>query len=287
MQKVGRIHWVHHSRAQTTLGIGAKTIHRFSLGITCACGFCRLKNSQGLSRTLKAQSNNTGAVGSDYYHRMGIKTRILAGFGTAAVLVGLLTGCGPVPGDSRPGNSNLIAGINLLVSSFDANHPNLFTWKTNDIKNQLLQKIPVGIDTEAGWLLQWPHATATELSQVVVPWTLLGQYPSHPTTYFNHYSGGNLVPQATSIDIVANIVKTQMQGDPYFGAVVNIRSSIKDSHWIIFTTVPYLPVTDIAYGFATVINKKWGVVDFGTALVGCGKVPHLVESEFGYQCPTS
>lgn len=215
------------------------------------------------------------------------KSRILAGFGAAVAVVGLLTGCGPVPGDARPSDSNLIAGINLLVSSFDANHPNLITWKTSDIKTQLLQKLPVGIDTEAGWLLQWPHAKASELSQVVVPWTLLGQYPNHPSTYFNHYSGGNLVPQATSIDLVNTIVKTEMQGDSYFGAVVNIRSSKIDPHWIIFTTVPYLPVTDNAYGFATVTGTKWSVVDFGTALVGCGKVPHAVESEFGYQCPTS
>lgn len=215
------------------------------------------------------------------------KTRSITRVTAAIALLGLLTGCGPIPGDVRPANSNLIAGVNLLVSNFGAKHPELVTWKTEDVKNQLLQKLPVGIDTEAGWLLIWPHASANELSQVVVPWALLGQYPNHPTTYFNHYSGGNLVPQATSTDLITTITKTEMQGDQYFGAVVNIRSSIVDPHWIIFTTVPYLPVTDNAYGFATVMGTKWGVVDFGTALVGCGKVPQAVISEFGYKCPTS
>ena len=136
------------------------------------------------------------------------------------------------------------------------------------MKAQLAAKLPTGIDTEAGWLLQWPHATDGQLSQVVVPWTLLGQYPNAPLPYFNHYKGGNLVPQATSTDLVANVIKSEMQGDKYFGAVVDIRSSKVNPQWIIFTTVPYLPVTDNAYGFATVKNKQWGVVDFGTALVG-------------------
>ena len=207
--------------------------------------------------------------------------------GTSAILsaILLLTGCGVQSGDQRPDDSNLIAGINLLVSSFNANHPKLVTWKTDAVKAQLARKLPVGLDTEAGWLLQWPNATQGELSQVVVPWTLLGQYPNSPLPYFNHYKGGALVPQATSTDLVTTIINTEMQGDKYFGAVIDIRGSKINPQWIIFTTVPYLPVTDNAYGFATVENKKWIVVDFGTALVGCGRVPTNVESEFGYQCP--
>ena len=197
----------------------------------------------------------------------------------------LLTSCGAPSGDARPSDSNLITAINLLVSNFDANHPTLITWKTDAVKAQLSKKLPVGIDTEAGWLLKWPHPADGELSQVVVPWTLLAQYPNAPLPYFNHYKGGNLVPQATSTDLVATIIKTEMQGDKYFGAVVDIRSSTINPHWIIFTTVPYLPVTDNAYGFATVKDKGWSVVDFGTALVGCGTVPLDVEKEFGYQCP--
>ena len=197
----------------------------------------------------------------------------------------LLTSCGAPSGDARPSDSNLITAINLLVSNFDANHPTLITWKTDAVKAQLSKKLPAGIDTEAGWLLKWPHPADGELSQVVVPWTLLAQYPNAPLPYFNHYKGGNLVPQATSTDLVATIIKTEMQGDKYFGAVVDIRSSTINPHWIIFTTVPYLPVTDNAYGFATVKDKGWSVVDFGTALVGCGTVPLDVEKEFGYQCP--
>jgi pantothenate kinase type III len=73
--------------------------------------------------------------------------------------------------------------------------------------------------------------------------------------------------------------------DQYFAAVLNVRSSALDPKWIIFTTQPYLPVTDPAYGFATVLNKRWVVVDFGTALVGCANVPIEVEKEFGFTCP--
>jgi hypothetical protein len=213
------------------------------------------------------------------------RTRALISLATIVSATLLLSGCGVQSGDQRPDDSSLIAGINLLVSSFDSNHPKLVTWKTSAVKAQLARKLPTGIDTEAGWLLQWPHATQDELSQVVVPWTLLGQYPNSPTPYFNHYQGGALVPQATSTDLVTTIINNEMQGDKYFGAVVDIRSSKIDPQWIIFTTVPYLPVTDNAYGFATVVNKRWSIVDFGTALVGCGRVPANVEGEFGYQCP--
>ncbi len=226
-----------------------------------------------------------GKAGRDYYPQVAKKTRALVALSAILSSILLTSACGVQSGDQRPADSNLIAGINLLVSTFNANHPKMATWKNDEVKAQLARKLPVGVDTEAGWLLQWPNATQGELSQVVVPWTLLGQYPNSPLPYFNHYKGGALVPQATSTDLVANVIKTEMQGDKYFAAVVDIRSSKIDPQWIIFTTVPYLPVTDNAYGFATVENKKWSVVDFGTALVGCGKVPTNVESEFGYQCP--
>jgi hypothetical protein len=213
------------------------------------------------------------------------KMAVLKGGAVAAICVLLLTSCGAPSGDARPSDSNLITGINLLVSSFGSNHPKLVNWKTDAVKAQLAKKLPAGVDTEAGWLLKWPNPSDGELSQVVVPWTLLGQYPNYPLPYFNRYKGGNLVPQATSVDLVASIIKTEMQGDKYFGAVVDIRSSKINPQWIIFTTVPYLPVTDIAYGFATVKDKHWSVVDFGTALVGCGVTPLDVEKEFGYTCP--
>ena len=206
---------------------------------------------------------------------------------SALALVGvlLLAGCGAPSGDVRPSDSSLVTGINLLVSTFGANHPKMVNWDTAALKAQLGQRLPVGIDTDAGWFLQWPNATKGQLSQVIVPWALLGQFPNHPLPYFNRYKGGNLVPQATSLELVKNVIKAEMQGDQYFGAVVNIRSSAINPQWIIFTTVPYLPVTDIATGFATVKNGQWSVIDFGTALVGCGTVPLNVESEFGYKCP--
>ena len=118
---------------------------------------------------------------------MAKRTRTLIGVSAILSAVLLLSGCGVQSGDQRPDNSNLIAGINLLVSSFNANHPKLATWKNEAVKAQLARKLPVGLDTEAGWLLQWPNATQGELSQVVVPWTLLGQYPNSPLPYFNHY----------------------------------------------------------------------------------------------------
>ena len=206
---------------------------------------------------------------------------------TATVLVGvlLLTSCGAPSGDARPKESDLIAGINLLISNLDAKHPQMINWKLSDVKAQLAQKLPKGVDSEAGWLLQWPHAKQGELSQVIVPWTLLGQYPNNPKSYFVRYTGGSLVPQATSTDLITTITNAEMLGDQYFGAVIGIRASKINPQWIVFTTVPYLPVTDPAYGFATVKNKLWGVVDFGTALVGCGTVPRQVLSEFGFQCP--
>jgi len=218
-----------------------------------------------------------------------MKRRNIAYLGIAITTIGtlLLSGCGAPSGDSRPSDSNLITGINLLVSNFDAKHPKLITWDLVAVKSQLTQKLPVGIDTDAGWLLQWPHTKTGELSQVIVPWGLLGQYPNNPQPYFYKYTGGNLVPQSTATDLITTITKDEMNGDQYFGAVIDLRSSKIDPQWIIFTTVPYLPVTDPAYGFATVKNKQWTVVDFGTALVGCGIVPTNIESEFGYQCPPS
>lgn len=222
---------------------------------------------------------------SDYYRRVTTRVRPFIGIGAALVAVLLLSSCGAPTGDARPSNSNLIAGINLLVSNFDSHHPELVTWKIAAVKVQLTQRLPTGRNTEAGWFIEWPAPKDGELSQVVVPWTLLGQYPNNPLPYFHHYKGGGLVPQATSVDLVKNIIAAEMQGDQYFGAVVGIRSSKINPQWIIFTTVPYLPVTDPAYGFATVKNKSWSVVDFGTALVGCGTVPINVESEFGYRCP--
>lgn len=197
----------------------------------------------------------------------------------------LLSACGPPSGDARPSDSNLVTGINLLLNTFARNHPKLINWKTDAVKNQLKLKLPTGVSTDAGWYLKWSDPRPGELSQVYIPWTLLGQYPNNPQPAGYKYPGGNLVPQTTIGDLTTVIQNSQMQGDEYFAAVTGVRSSKINPQWLIFTTVPYLPVTDNAYGFATVGKKHWVVTDFGTANVGCGKVPAEVESEFGFKCP--
>jgi hypothetical protein len=197
----------------------------------------------------------------------------------------LLTACGAPSGDARPSDSNLVTGINLLLNTFGKNHPKLINWKTEAVKNQLKLKLPIGISTDAGWYLKWNDPGQGELSQVYIPWKLLGQYPNSPQPAGYKYPGGNLVPQTTINDLTIVVQNSEMQRDDYFAAVTGVRSSKINPQWLIFTTVPYLPVTDNAYGFATVRNRQWVVTDFGTANVGCGKVPTEVESEFGFKCP--
>jgi hypothetical protein len=197
----------------------------------------------------------------------------------------LLSACGPPSGDARPSDSNLVTGINLLLNTFAKNHPKLINWKTPAVKAQLEIKLPVGVSTDAGWYLKWSDPKPGELSQVYVPWKLLGQYPNTPKPAGYRYPGGNLVPQTTISDLTTVVQNSQMQGDDYFAAVTGVRSSKINPQWLIFTTVPYLPVTDNAYGFATVGKRHWVIIDFGTANVGCGKVPTEVESEFGFKCP--
>ena len=204
---------------------------------------------------------------------------------SSLVLLLLLSACGPPSGDARPDDSNLVTGINLLLNTFARNHPNLINWKTEAVRSQLKLKLPTGVSTDAGWYLKWNDPNPGELSQVYVPWKLLGQYPNTPQPAGYKYPGGNLVPQTTIGDLTTVVQNTEMQGDDYFAAVTGVRSSKIDPQWLIFTTVPYLPVTDNAYGFATVGRKHWVIKDFGTANVGCGKVPAEIESEFGFKCP--
>ena len=173
----------------------------------------------------------------------------------------LLSACGPPSGDARPSDSNLVTGINLLLNTFAKNHPKLINWKTDAVKNQLKLKLPTGVSTDAGWYLKWSDPRPGELSQVYIPWTLLGQYPNNPQPAGYNYPGGNLVPQTTIGDLTTVIQNSQMQGDEYFAAVTGVRSSKINPQWLIFTTVPYLPVTDNAYGFATVGKKHWVVTD--------------------------
>ena len=199
----------------------------------------------------------------------------------ACALVIALAGCSVTAGNARPEESKLVDGIKLLMTDFTARHPDLINWDPKVVSTQLKGKLPKGMATEAGWTLVWPNATTGELSRVVIPWSILAQYPDKFALDTNNYSGGNAVPDAIAVDIRS----AQQKGDPYFAAIVHLRTSTRDSHWLIFTSIPYLPITDNAYGWAHLVNGKWKIVDFGTATVGCGIVPTTVQSEFGFSCP--
>lgn len=195
-------------------------------------------------------------------------------------LVGTLTACGPTNPDIRPADSKLRDGISLLLKDLTINHPTSKTWNETAVVEQIQKKLPVGLSTPAGWKLTWPSAGINELSTVYVPWDLTATYPNHFAADNASYTGGIDVPQS----VVQDITQQQLGSDQYFAAIVDVRYSKLSKHWIIFTSVPYLPVTDNAYGWATVVNGKWKVVDFGTALVGCGRVPSDVQREFGFTC---
>jgi hypothetical protein len=201
---------------------------------------------------------------------------------TLALLLLTLSACLPNP-DAPPPSGKINEGINLLLTQFTKSHSALVNWNSEVVKAQLHEKFPQGVATEAGWRIVWPHAPAGGLPQVVIPWEFLAQYPNHPQLNINNYSGGNAVPQSVATAIRAAELPNQA-GDPYFAAIVHLRSSTVDPRWVIFTSVPYLPVTDIAYGFAENDHGKWKVIDFGTAQVGCGAVPTQVLSEFGFTC---
>jgi len=211
------------------------------------------------------------------------RARTIGGFFAGLVFLTLLTACGPKNPDLRPEDSKLIDGISLLMKDLVANHPDIKNWDQNAVEIQIHKKLPVGIATPAGWKLTWPSATSHELPYVYVPWMLTGTYPNHFAAENASYTAGSPVPSS----VVQDLTKQQLGDDPYFAAIVDVRYSNKDKKWIIFTSVPYLPVTDNAYGWATVVNGRWKVIDFGTALDGCGKVPAEVQSEFGFGCPNN
>ena len=200
---------------------------------------------------------------------------------TVSVL--LLTSCGPANPDLRPEDSKLRDGISLLLKDLDAHHPESKNWDSNLVDAQLKRALPKGVSTPAGWKLTWANASPSELPYVYVPWSLIGQYPNHFTSENANYSGGNPVPST----VVKDLANQQFGDDEYFAAIVSARYSKVDTKWVIFTSVPYLPVTDNAYGWATASNGRWKVIDFGTAVVGCGRVPAAVQSEFGFTCPTN
>jgi hypothetical protein len=194
-----------------------------------------------------------------------------------------LTGCGPANPDLRPEDSKLRDGISLLMKDLAAHHPQSKNWDQLLVDAQLKRVLPIGVATPAGWKLTWVSPAPSELPYVYVPWSLIGQYPNHFTNENAHYSAGTPVPST----VVKDLANQQFGDDEYFAAIVDARYSTVDKRWVIFTSVPYLPVTDNAYGWATATNGRWKVIDFGTALVGCGKVPASVQSEFGYSCPSN
>ena len=200
-------------------------------------------------------------------------------------LVLLLTACGLPTGDQKPDDSKVRDSLKLMVTSFERYHPKLVNWDSIKVKAQINTAIPKGYATEAGWNIKWPNYVTGELPSVVIPWSVVGQYPTKFALDSKIYEGGNLVPQSVAGQIAKLQYSTFDGGDEFFAATVNQRFSKVDSSWLIFTSVPYLPVTDIGYGFAHIANGRWKIVDFGTATVGCGNVPASVESEFGFTCP--
>lgn len=207
-----------------------------------------------------------------------VKTAVLLAL--SLTIAGTLTACGPANPDIRPTDAKLRDGISLLLKDLALNHPASKTWNEQAVEAQIQKKLPVGLSTPAGWKLTWPSAGINEISTVYVPWDLTGTYPNHFAADNATYTSGTEVPQS----VVQDITEQQLGSDQYFAAIVDVRYSKANKHWIIFTSVPYLPVTDNAYGWATVVKGKWKVVDFGTALVGCGKVPNEVQLEFGFMC---
>ena len=195
----------------------------------------------------------------------------------------LLSACGVEGGNQRPEEKKLQDSIKLLITYMERSHPDLVNWNKEAVSAQLKRKLPVGYATDAGWTIKWNNPASGELPQAVVAWELLGQFPSKTILDINDYNAGNFAQQS----IVSEISRLQSNNDPYFAAVVNIKVSKKDSKWVAFTSIPYLPVTDPAYGWAHSENGKWQIVDFGSAMVGCGKVPNEIQSEFGFSCPNN
>ena len=204
----------------------------------------------------------------------------------AGLVVVLLSACGPQTGNQRPDDSTLRKGIAQLIQTFENKYPALKNWDDSAVKAQIDLRLPTGNPTEAGWHLVWPNAKSNELSQVYVPWALIGQIPETFPTDNSRYSGGKNVPSSIIQDIRRQFLAKANFGD-YFAAITNVRYSNTNGKFIIFESIPYLPVTDPAYGWASAVTGSWQVIDYGTATVGCGVVPAGVQSEFGFSCPTN
>lgn len=195
----------------------------------------------------------------------------------------LATSCGLPTGNERPDDSKLRDGIKLLINQFESKYPQSINWDSAKVKIQISKRLPEGAATEAGWTLKWIDYSDGELSSVVIPWMILAQYPSKFAVEADNFTGGTNVPAGIAVQITK--LQQDYFGSSYFAAVINQRISKVDGRWIIFKTVPYLPVTDNAYGFAESVNGKWKISDFGTGVVGCLTVPVRVLNEFGLTCP--
>lgn len=201
----------------------------------------------------------------------------------ALVLSVGLTACGPQNGTQRPADDVLKKGISQLIKSFEDTYPKLKNWDDKTVQLQLHNKLPVGNSTEAGWHIKWANPAENELTEVYVPWGLIGQIPETFPADTSAYSGGKNVPSSLIQDLRSQFLKLNHLED-YFAAMTNVRYSTVNGKYIIFQTIPYLPVTDHAYGWATATSGTWKVLDYGTAEVGCGIVPANVQSEFGFTC---
>ena len=195
-----------------------------------------------------------------------------------------LSACGPQNGNQRPSDDVLKKGINQLVQTFEKTYPKLKNWDDSAVQLQLHEKLPTGSAAEAGWHIVWPNANSNQLSEVYVPWALIGQMPETFPADTSRYSGGKNVPSSLIQDLRSQFLKLNKIGD-YFAAMTNVRYSTVNGKYIVFQSIPYLPVTDRAYGWASATSGSWKVLDYGTAEVGCGIVPTNVQSEFGFTCP--
>lgn len=215
--------------------------------------------------------------------KLGSPRRSAQGLMVVAALL-LLSGCGPQNGTQRPADDVLKKGIAQLTQTFEAKYPKLVNWNNASVKQQISGKLPIGNSTEAGWHLAWPNAASDQLVEVYVPWALIGQMPETFPESTSRYTGGRNVPSSVIQDIRRQFLAKANVGD-YFAAVAHVRYSTANSKYIIFESIPYLPVTDPAYGWASAESGAWKVIDYGTATVGCGIVPANVQREFGFSCP--
>lgn len=210
--------------------------------------------------------------------------KLTAALSIASLL--LLTGCGPQDGTQRPDDALLRKVIHQLMNNYGADFPQSISWDTKKVDDQLNRPMPKGFQTEAGWFIEWKDYAQGELAYAYAPWFLLGQYPNNLQSQNHAYTGGKDVPTSVQQAVRAAAIRAKaIPENQYFSAFVNVKYSATDRHWIIFETIPYLPVTDPAFGFAHAEGSSWKFVDFGTATVGCGKVPASVLAEFKLSCP--